>query len=106
MGGMLGHLGAGRPRGGGRLVREQRRLPESLDLAGVPAFLAGLGTHRDRVMVLSGLRSAEVRSLLLAVVGLPLARALRALDAAGRCGSAWCAGCSLGTRRRRRGSTR
>ena len=75
---MLGHLGAGRPRGGGRLVREQRRLPESLDLAGVPAFLAGLGTHRDRVMVLSGARSAEVRSLLLAVVGLPLARALRA----------------------------
>lgn len=67
--GMLGHLGPGRARGGGRLVREQRRLPESLDLADVQAFLAGLRTHRDRAMVLAmllgGLRSAEVRGLLL-----------------------------------------
>jgi site-specific recombinase XerD len=67
--GMLGHLGPGRARGGGRLVREQRRLPESLDLADVQAFLASLGTHRDRAMVLAmllgGLRSAEVRGMLL-----------------------------------------
>lgn len=70
--GMLGHLGPGRARGGGRLVREQRRLPESLDLADVQAFLSGLRTHRDRAMVLAmllgGLRSAEVRGLLLADV--------------------------------------
>lgn len=67
--GMLGHLGPGRARGGGRLVREQRRLPESLDLTDVQAFLSGLRTHRDRSMVLAmllgGLRSAEVRGLLL-----------------------------------------
>ncbi|MCO5303581.1 MAG: tyrosine-type recombinase/integrase [Phycicoccus sp.] len=70
--GMLGHLGPGRARGGGRLVREQRRLPESLDLAEVQVFLSGLRTHRDRAMVLAmllgGLRSAEVRGLLLADV--------------------------------------
>ncbi|WP_395696464.1 tyrosine-type recombinase/integrase [Nocardioides sp.] len=65
--GLLGHLGPGRARGGGRLVREPRRLPESLDLTDVQAFLAGLRTHRDRAMVLAmllgGLRSAEVRGL-------------------------------------------
>jgi len=70
--GMLGHLGPGRARGGGRLVREQRRLPESLDLEDVQMFLSGLRTHRDRAMVLAmllgGLRSAEVRGLLLADV--------------------------------------
>ncbi len=67
--GMLGHLGPGRARGGGRLVREQRRLPESLELADVQAFLTSLATYRDRAMVLAmllgGLRSAEVRGLLL-----------------------------------------
>lgn len=67
--GMLGHLSPGRARGGGRLVREQRRLPESLELDDVQAFLSGLRTHRDRAMVLAmvlgGLRSAEVRGLLL-----------------------------------------
>lgn len=67
--GMLGHLGPGRARAGGRLVREQRRLPESLELADVQAFLAELRMHRDRAMVLAmllgGLRSAEVRGLLL-----------------------------------------
>ena len=70
--GMLGHLGPGRARSGGRLVREQRRLPESLELADVQAFLTGLRTHRDRAMVLAmllgGLRSAEVRGLRLAEV--------------------------------------
>lgn len=67
--GLLGHLGPGRARGGGRLVREPRRLPESLEVADVQAFLASLGTHLDRAMVLAmllgGLRSGEVRGLLL-----------------------------------------
>jgi site-specific recombinase XerD len=70
--GMLGHLGPGRARGGGRLVREERRLPESLDLTDVQVFLSGLRTSRDRAMVLAmllgGLRSAEVRGLLLSDV--------------------------------------
>jgi len=67
--GMLGHLGPGRPRGGGRLVRAAQLLPESLDVPDVQAFLTSLRTHRDRAMVLAmllgGLRSAEVRGLLL-----------------------------------------
>jgi site-specific recombinase XerD len=70
--GMLGHLGPGRVRGGGRLVRQQRRLPESLDLDEVWTFLADLGSHRDRAivlaMVLGGLRAGEVRRLRLADV--------------------------------------
>lgn len=65
--GVLGHLGPGRPRQGGRLVRQERRLPESLEPGDVSAFLADLGTHRDRaivlLMVFGGLRAAEVRSL-------------------------------------------
>ncbi|HEY2261688.1 MAG TPA: tyrosine-type recombinase/integrase [Streptosporangiaceae bacterium] len=68
--GLLGHLGPGRPRGGGRLVRQPRRLPESLAASDVDAFVASLRTHRDRAMVLAmllgGLRSAEVRGLKLA----------------------------------------
>lgn len=70
--GLLGHVGRSRPRTDGRLVRQPRRLPESLDPSEVGAFLADLATHRDRAialaMVLGGLRSAEVRSLLLADV--------------------------------------
>jgi integrase/recombinase XerC len=70
--GVLGHLGPGRRRQGGRLVREQRRLPESVEPADVSAFLADLGMHRDRaivlLMVFGGLRAAEVRSLRLADV--------------------------------------
>lgn len=70
--GTLGHLGPGRPRQGGRLVRQQRRLPESLEPPDVSAFLADLVTHRDRavvlLMVFGGLRAAEVRSLRLADV--------------------------------------
>lgn len=70
--GPLGHLGPGRSRGGGRLVRQARPLPESLAPADVAVFLADLGTHRDRAivlaMVLGGLRAAEVRSLRLADV--------------------------------------
>jgi integrase/recombinase XerC len=68
--GLLGHLGPGRTRPGGRLVRELRLLPESLPANDIEAFIATLGTHRDRAMVLAmllgGLRSAEVRGLLLA----------------------------------------
>jgi integrase len=70
--GLLGHLGPGRPRGGGRLVRAPRRLPESLDPAEVAAFVADLRTARDRaialLMLLGGLRAGEVRALLLADV--------------------------------------
>lgn len=70
--GMLGHVGTRRPRSDGRLVRQPRRLPESLEAAEVASFIADLGTHRDRAMALAillgGLRSAEVRSLLLADV--------------------------------------
>lgn len=76
--GPLGHLGPGRPRGGGQLVREPDRLPEALDLAQVAAFLADLGTHRDRAMALAmlwgGLRAAEVRGLRLADVDMGLRR--------------------------------
>jgi integrase/recombinase XerC len=65
--GVLGHLGPGRSRQGGRLVRQERRLPESLEPEDVSAFLADLGTYRDRaivlLMVFGGLRAAEVRSL-------------------------------------------
>lgn len=70
--GMLGHLGPGRPRQGGRLVRQPRRLPESLTGEEIGAFLADLHTHRDRaivlVMLLGGLRAGEVRRLRLADV--------------------------------------
>jgi len=65
--GLLGHLPARHDRGGGRLVREPRRLPDSLPLTDVEAFLADLGSCRDRAMVLlmllGGLRAAEVRGL-------------------------------------------
>ncbi|MGV9386883.1 tyrosine-type recombinase/integrase [Nonomuraea sp. NPDC003707] len=80
--GLLGHLGPGRARGGGRLVRQPRRLPESLPSGDVEAFLSSLGTHRDRAMVLAmllgGLRSAEVRGLKLADVDMG-ARRLRVI---------------------------
>jgi site-specific recombinase XerD len=70
--GVLGHLGPGRPRQGGRLVRQPQRLPEALDPHDVAAFLADLHTHRDRAIVLAmllgGLRAGEVRRLRLADV--------------------------------------
>ena len=76
--GLLGHLGPGRPRGGGRLVRAPRRLPESLELADVAAFVADLITARDRAMALAmllgGLRAGEVRGLRLADVDFGLRR--------------------------------
>ena len=65
--GMLGHVGPGRPRSGGRLVRERKRLPEAIDPGEVAEFVADLRTHRDRAialaMVLGGLRASEVRTL-------------------------------------------
>ncbi len=68
--GLLGHISSGKPRTGGRLVREPRRLPESLEAEEVATFLADLDTHRDRAivlaMVLGGLRAGEVRGLRLA----------------------------------------
>jgi len=78
--GLLGHVGSRRETstGGGRLVRQERRLPESVDPADVSAFVADLGTHRDRAMalamVLGGLRAAEVRSLRLADVDMGMRR--------------------------------
>jgi integrase/recombinase XerC len=76
--GLLGHVGAGRPRGGGRLVRQPRRLPESLEPGDVAVFLADLRTFRDRAimlaMLLGGPRAAEVRSLRLAAVDMGLRR--------------------------------
>jgi integrase/recombinase XerC len=85
--GLLGHLGPGRARSGGRLVRQPRLLPESLPAGDVDAFVATLGTHRDRAMVLAmllgGLRSAEVRGLLLADVDMGRRR-LRVIGKGGK----------------------
>ncbi len=76
--GLLGHLPERHARSGGRLVRQPQPLPESLPAVEVEAFLADLGTHRDRAMVLAmllgGLRSAEVRGLLLSNVDMGLRR--------------------------------
>ena len=76
--GMLGHIGPRKAPTGGRLVRQPRRLPESVEPAEVSAFVADLGTHRDRAMalamVLGGLRAAEVRNLRLADVDMGLRR--------------------------------
>lgn len=76
--GLLGHVGRRRPGGPARLVRQERRLPESLDASDVAMFLADLETHRDRaivlLMLLGGLRAAEVRSLRLADVDVGLRR--------------------------------
>ena len=76
--GLLGHLGNARKQTGGRLVVQPRRLPESLNLGEVAAFVADLGTARDRAMalgmLLGGLRSAEIRSLRLADIDFGLRR--------------------------------
>ncbi len=85
--GMLGHIGPRKPPTGGRLVRQARRLPESLAGGEVAAFIADLDTHRDRAMalamVLGGLRAAEVRGLRLADVNMGL-RQLKVLGKGGR----------------------
>ena len=76
--GMLGHIGPRRPLTGGRLVRQPRRLPESLEPDEVAVFLADLCTARDRAvalaMLVGGLRAAEVRSLRLADVDMGMRR--------------------------------
>jgi integrase/recombinase XerC len=75
---LLGHQPDRRPRRGGRLVRQPRRLPDSLEAGEVAAFLADLSTHRDRAvalaMLLGGLRVGEVRGLRLADVDMGLRR--------------------------------
>jgi integrase/recombinase XerC len=75
---LLGHLGPGRPRGGGRLVRAPRQLPEALEPGEVAMFVADLRTARDRamalLMLLGGLRAGEVRALRLADVDQGLRR--------------------------------
>jgi site-specific recombinase XerD len=64
--GLLGHLARPRPRSKLR-VREPRRLPRGLDRAETAALLGSFRTERDRaiagLMLLSGLRSAEVLGL-------------------------------------------
>jgi len=64
--GLLGHLSQPRPRSGLRL-REPRRLPRGLQPGEAQALLGSFRTLRDRaiagLMLLSGLRSAEVLSL-------------------------------------------
>jgi len=85
--GLLGHLGPGRRRSGGRLVRQDQLLPEALRPADVDVFLSDLRTHRDRALVLAmllgGLRSAEVRGLLLRDVDMGRRR-LRVLGKGGK----------------------
>lgn len=76
--GLLGHLGKGRERGGGKLVGEAKRLPFALDPVQVAVFIADLLTARDRsmalLMLLGGLRASEVRLLPLANVDFGLRR--------------------------------
>lgn len=85
--GLLGHISTGRPRTGGRLVREPSMLPESLDTSDVDDFFADLLTYRDRAIVLAmllgGLRSGEVRSLKLADVDVGV-RQVRIIGKGGR----------------------
>ncbi len=69
--GLLGHLARPKPRSKLR-VREPRRLPRGLDRAETAALLGSFRTDRDRaiagLMLLSGLRSAEVLGLRVAEV--------------------------------------
>jgi site-specific recombinase XerD len=69
--GLLGHLDRPKPRSQLR-VRQPRRLPRGLDRAETAGLLASFRTDRDRaiagLMLLSGLRSAEVLGLRVADV--------------------------------------
>jgi integrase/recombinase XerC len=69
--GLLGHLARPKPRSQLR-VREPRRLPRGLDRAETAALMGSFRTDRDRaiagLMLLSGLRSAEVLGLRVADV--------------------------------------
>lgn len=72
--GLLGHVKPRRPAAPGRLVRQDRPLPESVEADDIEVFLADLNTHRDRAitlaMLLGGLRASEVRTLRLADVNM------------------------------------
>ena len=73
-GGLLGHLATARP--GSRLrVRQPRRLPRGLDAAEATALLGSFRCWRDKamagLMLLSGLRSAEVLGLRVSDVDIP-----------------------------------
>lgn len=72
--GLLGHVQPRRPAAPGRLVRQDRPLPESVEADDIKVFLADLNTHRDRAVVLAmllgGLRASEVRTLRLADVNM------------------------------------
>lgn len=85
--GLLGHAQGRRPAAVRRLVRQDRPLPESLTGEEVGVFLGDLGTHRDRaiclVMLLGGLRSAEVRSLRLADIDMGM-RQVRVVGKGGK----------------------
>jgi integrase/recombinase XerC len=78
-GGLLGHLAAPRP--GPRLrVRQPRRLPEGLDAEQAAALLNSFRSWRDKaiagLMLLSGLRCAEVLALNVSDVDIPRGWAL------------------------------
>jgi integrase/recombinase XerC len=85
--GLLGHVTGRRPAAPARLVRQERRLPESLDASDVAVFLADLDTHRDRaivlLMLLGGLRATETRTLRLADVDVGM-RQVRVCGKGGR----------------------
>jgi integrase/recombinase XerC len=49
--------------GAGSWFRESRLPPEALDPEDITAFLTDLCTHRDRALLLGGLRASEVRRL-------------------------------------------
>jgi site-specific recombinase XerD len=73
-GGLLGHLAAPRPMSKLR-VRQPRRLPKGLDADQATALLDSFRSWRDKaiagLMLLSGLRSAEVLALKVADVDIP-----------------------------------
>lgn len=78
-GGLLGHLAAPRPASRLR-VRQPRRLPRGLDAADAAALLDSFRCWRDKaiagLMLLSGLRSAEVLALKVSDVDIPRGWAL------------------------------
>jgi integrase len=78
-GGLLGHLAAPRPASRLR-VRQPRRLPKGLDAEQATALLDSFRSWRDKaiagLMLLSGLRSAEVLALNVGDVDIPRGWAL------------------------------
>lgn len=78
-GGLLGHLAAPRPASKLR-VRQPRRLPKGLDADQATALLDSFRSWRDKaiagLMLLSGLRSAEVLALKISDIDIPRSWAL------------------------------